>query len=138
MPSLNKTLLIGHLGKDPELKYTPSGHACVAFSLATNRKWKDKDGNKQEDTTWHNIKMWGKVAEVIQQYFHKGDCIYLEGRIDNRKYEQDGQTKYFSEVVCDTFQFMGKNEKSDGGSTQAQFNNPNPQPTPGNGDDMPF
>ena len=106
--SVNKAILIGHLGKDPELKYTTSGKAVTTFSLATSEKWSDKDGNKQEATTWHNIVVWGKTAEVMKEYLTKGKEVYLEGSIVNRSYDdKDGNKKYISEVKVHTFQFVG-------------------------------
>ena len=106
--SVNKAILIGHLGKDPELKYTTSGKAVTTFSLATSEKWSDKDGNKQEATTWHNIVVWGKTAEVMKEYLTKGKEVYLEGSIVNRSYDdKDGNKKYISEVKVQSFQFVG-------------------------------
>ncbi|MFQ5498494.1 MAG: single-stranded DNA-binding protein [Candidatus Zixiibacteriota bacterium] len=106
--SVNKAILIGRLGKDPELKYTPSGRPVANFSLATNRSWSGQDGQKQESTTWHNIVAWGKQAEVIKEYLSKGREVYIEGRIDNRSYEdKEGNKKYISEVVVENFRFIG-------------------------------
>jgi len=102
MPNLNKALLMGHLGKDPELQTTKNGKQVCKFSLATNERYNDED-----HTTWHNIVAWGKQAEVISQYLHKGSALFVEGRIDNRQYEDNGVTKYFSEVVVMNFQFIG-------------------------------
>lgn len=119
MASLNKVMLIGNLGRDPELKYTPSGQAVVTFTLATTRKWKDKEGNDKEDTQWHNIKAWGRLAEIINQYAKKGRQVFVEGRLEHRQYEQDGQKKYFTEVVIDingVFQLLGQRRDEGGGS----------------------
>ena len=111
MPSLNKAMLIGHLGRDPELKYTEGGKAVAKFSIATSEKWKDKEGESSEKTVWHNIVAWGKQAEVINQYLSKGSPVYIEGRIENRSYDdKDGNKKYISEVVVQQFQFLGKKE----------------------------
>ena len=108
MASLNKVMLIGNLGKDPELKYTPSGHAVATFSMATTRQWKDKEGNKQEDTQWHNIKVWGRQAEIAQQYLKKGRQIYAEGRLETRTYDdKDGNRKWFTEVNVQQFLMLG-------------------------------
>ena len=116
MASLNKVMLIGNLGKDPELKYTPSGQAVATFSLATTRKWKDKEGGDKEDTQWHNIKVWGRSAEVANQYLKKGRSIYVEGRIETRQYDdKDGQRKYFTEIVCDQFLMLGSKRDDSGG-----------------------
>lgn len=109
--SVNRVHLIGRLGKDPELKFTPSGKAVCNFSIATTERWVDKDRNSQESTTWHNIVAWGKTGEVINTFVGKGQEIYLEGRISNRSYEdKDGNKKYISEVVLSSFQFIGKKD----------------------------
>lgn len=124
MASLNKVMLIGNLGKDPELKYTQSGQAVATFSLATTRKWKDKEGGDKEDTQWHNIKVWGRTAEVANQYLKKGRQVFIEGRLEHRQYEQDGQRKYFTEVVCENMVMMGggKREEGGGGGSEPSFN----------------
>ena len=99
---LNKAILIGNLGKDPELRYVASGNAVASFSLATSENYKDKSGAKQTRTVWHNIVVWGKLAEICNQYLKKGSQVYLEGRIDNRSYDdKDGNKRYISEVVVD-------------------------------------
>lgn len=106
--SVNKAFLLGRLGKDPELKFTPSGTAVCNFSIATSRKWKGKDDQKQEATTWHNVVAWGKQAETIKEYVGKGQEIHIIGRIDNRSYEdKEGNKKYISEVVVEDFSFVG-------------------------------
>ena len=96
--SLNKAELIGYLGKDPEVRYTQSGDAVASFSVATTESWKDKDGNQQERTEWHNIVVWRKLAEVCGQYLHKGSRVYIDGRIQTRSYEKDGVKKYVTEI----------------------------------------
>jgi single-strand DNA-binding protein len=116
MASLNKVMLIGNLGKDPELKYTPGGQAVVTFTMATTRKWKDKEGGDKEDTQWHNIKAWGRTAEVVNQYLKKGRQVFIEGRLEHRQYEQDGQKKYFTEVVCEQMVMLGGKRDEGGGS----------------------
>ena len=106
--SVNKAVLIGRLGKDPELRYTQSGTGVANFSLATDRSWKGEDGQKQRETTWHNIVVWGKRAEVVKEYLTKGQQIYIEGRIVNRSYDdKEGNKKYISEVVLEDFAFLG-------------------------------
>ena len=105
--TLNKVMLIGRLGQDPELKYTPSGAAVANLSLATNQVWKDKDGNTQEKTDWHRIVVWNKPAETVSQYMKKGSRIYIEGRLQTRSWQdQNGVTKYITEVVAETFTFL--------------------------------
>ncbi len=147
MASLNKVMLIGNLGKDPELKYTPSGHAVATFPMATSRRYKDRDGNQQEDTQWHNIKVWGRQAEIAQQYLKKGRQIYAEGRLESRSYEQDGVRKWFTEVVVFNFVMLGsrRDEGGGGGGYSGQDSPPDygnePQPSTsmgGEDEDLPF
>lgn len=116
--SVNKAILLGRLGKDPELRYTPSGKAVASFSLATSERWTGQDGQKNESTTWHNIVAWGKQAELIKEYLRKGREVFIEGRIDNRTYEKkDGSGKgYISEVVVQNFSFVGSRGDSQGDS----------------------
>lgn len=144
--SVNKAILIGHLGQDPELRYTPGGKAVCSFSLATTERWTGQDGQKNESTTWHNIVAWGRQAEVIKEYLSKGRQVYIEGRIDNRSYEdKEGVKKYRSEVVVQNFQFLGSRGDSGGGggarqsdpSSQDQSMPPESQ-AGGGDDDLPF
>jgi len=99
--ALNKVQLIGLLGKDPELKYTPSGVAVASFSIATSEKWKDADGNAQEKTEWHNIVAWKKLAEICGEYLRKGKKVYIEGKLQTRNYEKDGVKRYVTEIVAE-------------------------------------
>lgn len=100
MASVNKAILLGNCGRDPELRYVASGKAVCNFSLATSEKWTTKDGGKQEKTVWHNIVIWEKLAEIANQYLKKGSQVYLEGAIENRTYEdKEGVKKNISEVV---------------------------------------
>ena len=109
MAGVNKAILIGNLGKDPELRFTPNGQPVATFSLATNRKWKDKNGQAQEMTDWHNIVVFGRQAEVCKEYLKKGRLVYLEGRIQNRTYEdKDGVKKYRSEIIVTQMTMLGK------------------------------
>ncbi|MCP4203074.1 MAG: single-stranded DNA-binding protein [bacterium] len=112
---LNKVMLIGNLGRDPEVRSTPSGQNVASFSLATNRKWKDRDGNRQEQTEWHNIVCWGRQAEIAGQYLSKGRQIFVEGRLQTRSWDdkQTGEKKYRTEIVCDNFQMLGSRGGSD-------------------------
>jgi single-strand DNA-binding protein len=106
---VNKVILIGNLGRDPEVRSTPSGQAVASFTLATSRKWRDKSGQRQEQTEWHNIVVWGKQAEIAGQYLTKGKQIYVEGRLQTRSWDDrnTGEKKYRTEIVCDTFQMLG-------------------------------
>jgi single-strand DNA-binding protein len=116
--SVNKVILLGHLGKDAETKFTPSGVAKTSFSLATSRRWKDQQsGEWKEDTTWHNIVLWR--SENLANYLLKGKQVYIEGRIDNRSYEdQQGQKKYITEVVVDEIILVGGGGGAPGGRTE--------------------
>jgi len=121
MASVNKAILIGNLGSDPEMRYTPNGTAVTKFSIATPEKFKDKSGELQERTTWHRIVAWGRQAEVAKEYLSKGRQVYIEGRIDNSSYEdKDGNKRYTSEVVLQRMQFLGrKGESSTAGFDQS-------------------
>lgn len=107
--SVNKVILVGNLGKDPELRYTPSGAAVATFSLATTERFKGKDGQMQEKTEWHNIVVWRQLAEICGKYLHKGKQIYVEGRIQTRSYDdRDGNKRYITEIVADQMQMLGR------------------------------
>jgi single-strand DNA-binding protein len=113
MAGVNKAILIGNLGKDPELKYLPSGQAVANFSLATTERRNDKNGQRQERTEWHNIVVYGKTAEVVNQYLKKGRTAYIEGRITTRSWDdRDGNNKFRTEIIASSVQFLG----SPGGS----------------------
>jgi single-strand DNA-binding protein len=106
--SVNKVILVGRLGQNPEVRYTPSGAAVANFSVATNESWTDKSGQKQERTEWHKVVVWGKLAELCAQYLAKGRQCYLEGRLQTRQWQdKDNQTKYTTEIQAQTVQFLG-------------------------------
>lgn len=113
---VNKVILLGNLGKDPVVRRTENGVAVATFSLATSERYKDKDGNTQEKTEWHNIVLWRGLAEVAEKYLHKGDKVYIEGKITTRSYEQDGIKKYVTEIVADTMNMLTPKGGSGGGS----------------------
>lgn len=116
MGSMNKVILIGNLGRDAEMKYIPNGTAVSTFSIATTETWKDKDGQKKEDTQWHRIVLWGKAAESLNDYLTKGKSIAVEGKMVTRKWEKDGQTHYTTEVKADRITLLGgRNDGSGGG-----------------------
>lgn len=122
--NLNKAFLFGNLTRDPELKSLPSGTKVASFGLATNRTWKDKDGVKKDDTTFHNIVAFGKPAELIAQYLKKGRSMFVEGRIANRSWDdKDGTKKYRSEVILENFQF-GPNTSGQGFSADKSESSP--------------
>ncbi len=111
MGSVNKVILLGNLGRDPELKYTPSGAAVANFTIATNETWKDKDGQKQEHTEWHRVVVWGKLAEICGEYLHKGRQVYIEGSIRTRTYkDREGNEKSVTEIKADNMVMIGKGE----------------------------
>ncbi len=106
--SVNKVILLGRLGQDPELKYTPGGSAVCNFSLATTEAWTDKQGQKQEKTEWHRVVVWGKLAELCNQYLAKGRQAFLEGRLQTRSWDdKEGHKRYTTEILASTVQFIG-------------------------------
>ena len=114
--SVNKVILLGNLGRDAELTYTPSGQALSKVSLATSRRWQDKNsGEWQEETDWHNLVMWGKQAESLTQYLTKGSRVYVEGRIKNRSWEKDGVKHYATDIVVEEVVFAGSKGEGGGG-----------------------
>jgi len=118
MAGVNKVILIGNLGKDPELRYTPGGQPVASFSLATTERWSDKNGQRQDRTEWHNIVVWGKLGELANQYLKKGRSAYIEGRITTRSWDdRDGNKKYRTEIVANQIQFLGSAQG--GGEPQA-------------------
>lgn len=117
MASVNKVILLGNLGKDPEVRFMPNGDPVCNFSIATTENWKDKSGVKQEKTEWHNIVMYRKLAEIAGEYLKKGSSIYIEGRLQTRSWEKDGVTRYSTEIVADSMQMLGS--KQDAASTSS-------------------
>ncbi len=113
---VNKVILIGNLGSDPEVKYTPNGAPVANFSLATNESWNDKDGQRQERTEWHRLVLWSKLAEIAGQYLKKGAKIYVEGRLQTRSWDdQSGQKRYMTEVVVNDMQML--DSRGEGGGS---------------------
>lgn len=115
MAGVNKVILIGNLGRDPEMKYTNSGTPVCRLSLATTRAWTNKNGERQEETEWHRVTVWGKQAEHCNNYLAKGRSCYVEGRLKTSSYEQDGVKKWSTEIVADTVQFLGGRGEGGGG-----------------------
>jgi single-strand DNA-binding protein len=108
MASVNKVILVGNLGNDPDVRYTGSGQAVANFSIATTEKWRGKDGTASEKTEWHRIVVWGKLAELCKSYLTKGRAVYVEGRLQTRQWEnKEGNTQYTTEVIANTIQFLG-------------------------------
>ena len=112
---INKVILVGNLGRDPEVRSTTSGMPVANFSIATNRRWKDRDGNRQEQTEWHQVVCFGRQAEIAGQYLQRGRQIYVEGRLQTRSWDdqQSGEKRYRTEIVCENFQMLG--QRGDGG-----------------------
>ena len=127
---VNKAIIVGTLGRDPEIKYTASGSAVVNINVATNESWKDKNtGEMQERTEWHRIVMFGKLAEISAQYLKKGSQAYFEGKIQTRKWQdQSGQDRYTTEIVANEMQMLGGRPDSSGGTTNFQSRPQNQKP----------
>ena len=116
MASVNKVILLGNLGRDPETRYTTGGDAVTNLNIATSEQWKDKSGEKQERTEWHRVVLFGRQAEVAGEYLKKGRSVYIEGRLQTRKYtDKDGVEKYSTEIVADRMQLIGGSRDSSGG-----------------------
>lgn len=125
--SINKVILVGRLGQDPELKYTPAGAAVCNFTVATSEQWTDKSGQKQERTEWHRIVVWAKLAELCKEYIAKGSQVYLEGKLATRSWEdKEGNKRYTTEILAQTVQFLGSASNNQG-RTAAQKPNQNQQ-----------
>lgn len=123
MASLNKVMLIGRLGKDPEVKYTPNGAPVAKFSLATDESFKDKSGQQQKRTEWHNITAWNKLAEICEKWLHKGQQVYIEGKIQSHEWESDnGKRRSFDIIASQMVMLGGKSQNNDAA--------PSAQPTP--------
>jgi len=115
---INKVILVGNVGRDPELRYTASGNAVANFSLATSRRRKDRDGEWHEETEWHRVVAWGRTAEVVNQYAPKGKQLYIEGRLQTRDWEdRDGNKRYTTEVVAEVVKLLGGRGESSGGDS---------------------
>jgi single-strand DNA-binding protein len=119
MASINKVIIVGNLGRDPEIRYMPSGDAVASLAVATTDKWKDKaSGEQKEATEWHRISAFGKLAEIMGQYLKKGAQVYIEGKLKTRKFtDKEGVERYSTDIVCDTMQMLGG--KSDDGQSPA-------------------
>ena len=129
--SVNKVVLVGHLGGDPETRYTPSGAAVANFNMATNESWRDANGELQDKTEWHRCVMFGKSAELAGELLKKGQLVYLEGKLQTRNWEdKDGVKRYTKEVVCDMLTMLGRRMDNSGQT--------NPVAAGDNEDDLPF
>ena len=122
MASVNKVILIGNLGRDPETRYTTGGDAVTNLRIATTETWKDKSGEKQEKTEWHTVVLFGRQAEIAGEYLKKGRPVYIEGRLQTRKYtDKEGVEKYSTEIVGDRMQLLGGREGGGGGGGDVEF-----------------
>lgn len=143
MAGINKVILVGHLGKDPEIRYTQSGSPVASLTVATSRSWTNKNTNeREEETEWHRIVVWGKTAEFCEKHLAKGRQVYVEGRLQTRSYEKDGIKRYSTEIVADTVQALGsrggasgerQGGHSNGGSGQRNNGNRGQQQTQARG-----
>jgi single-strand DNA-binding protein len=139
MASVNKVILIGNLGADPELRYTPAGTPVASFNIATTERWRNKEGQPQENTEWHRIVLWSRQAEIAKEYLRKGSSVYIEGRLQTRNYEdKDGVKRYVTEIVGMRMQLLGARgaQPDEGGPSE-------PPPPPqkdldAEDDDLPF
>lgn len=141
--TVNKVILVGRLGADPQLRYTPSGKAVVNFTMATNMVWKDPDGKQQEKTEWHRVVAWSKLAEIIGEWLKKGSNAYIEGRLQTRSYEDtNGVKKYITEVVATDLEMLGGGGKKDVSATGGETLPPPDENVPPadnhSGQDLPF
>ena len=148
MAGVNKVILVGNLGSDPEVRTTPGGQRVANFRLATSRQWTGQDGQRQEKTEWHSIVAWGKLADICERYLQKGKQVYVEGRLETRSWQdKEGQTKYKTEIICETMQMLGRAGERNGGEpgfdpqTRGAAPDDTYQPAPSGGgsdDDLPF
>jgi single-strand DNA-binding protein len=128
MASINKVIIVGNLGRDPETRYMPSGDAMTNIAVATTDKWKDKaSGEQKEATEWHRVAMFGKLAEIAGQYLKKGSQVYIEGKLRTRKWQdKDGVEKYTTEIIADTMQMLGGRQGMGGGAAMDEGYSPAP------------
>lgn len=142
MAGVNKAIIVGNLGRDPEVRYTPDGTAVANFSVATSEQWTDKQsGEKKERTEWHRIVAWRRLGEICGEYLSKGSQVYVEGKLQTRSWEQDGVTRYTTEIIASTVQFIGG--RGDGGGRPARNQvadqgYPEPPMADTQDDDIPF
>ncbi len=139
MAGINKVILVGRLGKDPEVRYTPSGVAVANFTVATSEEWKDKvTGEKQERTEWHKIVAWRRLGEICGEYLHKGSQVFIEGRIQTKTWEdRDGNTRYTTEIIAQNMQMLGAPGKQ-GGAESVSESMPMEEPVTVPEEDVPF
>jgi len=138
MASINKVILVGYLGADPEIRYTPSGAAVANFRMATTEQWSTKEGQRQERTEWHRIVAWRKLGEICGQYLHKGSMVYIEGRLQTRSWDdRDGNKRYTTEIIAQGMQMLDRADKS-GQPSSFDEAPPPEEPPDSNEDEIPF
>lgn len=143
---INKVILIGNLGKDPEIRYTQSGTQVATFTVATTERWKGQDGQMQESTEWHQIVAWQRLAEICGEYLHKGSRVYIEGKLQTRKWQdKEGNDRYTTEIVAREMKMLSPRGGSESGESSGRYGSSFPEPPPnmgggygGTGDDVPF
>lgn len=118
MAGVNKAIIIGNIGQDPKVNQTQSGKTVARFTVATSKKYKQQDGSMAENTQWHNIVAWNKLGEIVRDYCHKGSKVYVEGEIETRSYEKDGEIKYITEIIAGSVQLLDKKSDNQGGQSQ--------------------
>jgi single-strand DNA-binding protein len=139
MAGVNKVILVGNLGKDPEVRHLENGTAVANFPIATSESYKDKEGNRIDQTEWHNVVVWRKLAEIAESYLKKGSQVYLEGKLRTRSWEdQQGNKKYTTEVVADTFTMLGKKEDTQNSFGPSSNSQTSKQDKIEEEDDLPF
>ena len=140
MAGINKVILVGRLGNDPEVRYTADGTAVANFNIATSDEWKDKDsGEKKERTEWHRIVAWRRLGEICGEYLAKGRQVYIEGKLQTRSWEKDGVTRYTTEIVASDVQFLGGRDSGNAVRPSTAPDDRSGPPMPGNqNDDIPF
>ncbi len=145
MAGVNKAIIVGNLGRDPEMRTTQSGTQVANFSVATSRSYNDRDGNRQEETEWHRVVAFGRLAEICGQYLRKGKQVYIEGRLQTRSWEdQNGQKRYTTEIVAQEMQMLGRAGDAPAGGSAAPAEDFGPPPASsaaasgGDDDDLPF
>ncbi len=138
--SVNKAIVVGNLGRDPEVRYTQGGQAVCNFSVATNERWRDKSGNEQEQTEWHRIVTWGKLAEICGEHLSKGRMVFIEGRLQTREWtDRQGDKRYTTEIVARDVQFLDRSGRQAGPDKAPPDDDFGPPPRPDeDGEDVPF
>ena len=136
---LNKVMIIGHLGRDPEMRYTPSGRPVTTFTVATSRSWNTVDGERHQETEWFNVVAWGNLAEICKQYLNKGQQVYIEGRLQTRKWDDKEGNKHTSvEIVANEMMMLGDRRDSGANNSHSAENAEAAEPTSTDEDEFPF